>query len=166
MQKPSLYLRFRLTNIAIIFTIGLNVHGRRRYLKSGQTRYLFLSQIFWAILPTSRIRSKNFKAGSKLETDLIREVGKMAQKIYDRNNLFQIRYGLFNLAFILTKVLIILCPWFTYFDYIELMAGLRPNSEIIGNFGILKIFLKVFFWKWSLHKNFEVRKRDWRRDFC
>ena len=41
------------------------------------------------------------------------------------------------------------------------MAGLRPNSESIGNFGILKNFLcnLVHHSKSSLHTNFEVRRR-------
>ena len=46
------------------------------------------------------------------------------------------------------------------------LAGLRPNSEIIGNVGISKFFLcnLVHYSKSSLHTNFEVRRRQRRRE--
>ena len=46
------------------------------------------------------------------------------------------------------------------------LAGLRPNSEILGNFGILKNFFDklVQHQNWSLHTNFEVRRRQRRRE--
>ena len=47
-----------------------------------------------------------------------------------------------------------------------ILAGLRPNSEIIGNVGISKFFLcnLVHYSKSRLHTNFEVRRRQRRRE--